>query len=478
MLFGVVGALKRNEWSLWINNSPHWRPDILHCATGILAVGACAIYIEESTRVFESIQRVHLPWIIINLTASGIALALGKSVTVPSTTLERHLEWKSLLALAGLTGCLSTLILHRSYISVLQLAAYFLAGVSRLATIKEAPQSRFGLRKQSFLTTVTGYRRLGENGGDVPNKSSSFLSGSLNLLIPGFVSATWAIFLLLNFSSINDPHQLHLPVSQDTSFQPPYDTEIVVSMYHESLSTVSSLLSSLHSIPSLENARVHIYTKDPLANTTEIQEKLNVHNVTQLPNVGREGETYLHHILSQWDSLARHTVFLQADVHNRWETLGRIKQYFDPQRTGMLSLGFSGNICDCNRCEDRWGWRDQDHLLAQLYMQLNPKQGCDKILLSYKGQFIVSAKRIRGLDPSVYLQLEDALVNEDSWAHQEEFVRGRNDSMSAPVFGYTLERMWSTLFQCSDMEVAWKCASLLSGTRMGGDIGDCQCFDE
>ena len=90
---------------------------------------------------------------------------------------------------------------------------------------------------------------------------------------------------------------------------------------------------------------------------------------------------------------------------------------------------------------------------------------------------MVSAARIRGIDKSIYQDLWNAFADEKSWAHQDEFVRGRKDSMSAPLVGYTMERIWNLLFQCSDMDIAWKCPTLLSQWRIGGDVSDCQCFD-
>jgi hypothetical protein len=102
---------------------------------------------------------------------------------------------------------------------------------------------------------------------------------------------------------------------------------------------------------------------------------------------------------------------------------------------------------------------------------------CENVLLSYKGQFIVSAARIRGVNKDIYHDLWQAFVDENNPAHQPSNLQGRPDSMSAPDFGYTMERLWNLLFQCSSVDVGWKCPTLLSEWRLGGDISDCQCFD-
>lgn len=124
-------------------------------------------------------------------------------------------------------------------------------------------------------------------------------------------------------------------------------------------------------------------------------------------------------------------------------------------------------------------WRDKTHIFQQVYNQVHNNSGaCESVLLSYKGQFIVSAARIRGISKDIYHDLWQAFTDDKSWAHQPTYLQGRPDSLSTPDFEYTMERMWNLLFQCSDIDVAWRCPSLVSQWRIGGNIGDCQCFDE
>jgi len=251
-------------------------------------------------------------------------------------------------------------------------------------------------------------------------------------------------------------------------------------MYKESTGSLNAIIASLRSIPSISDAepRIIIYNKNPSADVHNIQQALNASRVEHIPNVGREGETYLRHIVYSWDDLAKHTIFIQADVHNIREFIPRVRNYFDPALTGMLSLGFSGNVCDCHRCTDRFGWREYSNIFHSVYDDAYGNgTECKQVLLSYKGQFIASARRIRGVRRGLYEELHRAMADEDSWAHQPEYRRGREDSMNAPYFGYTMERLWSLLLQCSDMEIAWRCPTLLSGGRTLGSKADCQCFD-
>ena len=85
--------------------------------------------------------------------------------------------------------------------------------------------------------------------------------------------------------------------------------------------------------------------------------------------------------------------------------------------------------------------------------------------------------------------LYDALVNTDfgnAWAHDQEKlparkgkweeVFGDEDSLEKPYLGYTIERLWGILLQCSTPEVAWRCPNTARGWRTGGVKEDCGCL--
>jgi hypothetical protein len=295
------------------------------------------------------------------------------------------------------------------------------------------------------------------------------------LLLGATVVLLWTAYGGLNFTERPESHE---PALLDREYVPQVPVEIVLSMYKEPVHEVRKLLRNLKSISSLHDAYCTIYIKDNEADVEAIKQQTGADRVTILPNIGREGETYLNHILNKWHNLARQTVFLQADIHNPREFYAHVNNYYSRNQTGFLNLGWSGAVCNCADCGDRLFWQDNTHFLPQLHSRISNSTACNNVLLSYKGQFIVSAARIRGIDKDIYHDLWDAFVDEKSWAHQSEYLQGRPDSMSAPDFGYTIERIWNLLFQCSNNDVAWKCPSLVSRWRIGGDISDCQCFDE
>ncbi|KAG9656798.1 hypothetical protein KCU64_g5626, partial [Aureobasidium melanogenum] len=220
----------------------------------------------------------------------------------------------------------------------------------------------------------------------------------------------WICFLINNFSTPFKQHTSH-ELRLDTVYKATSNIDIVMGMYHELLSHITHTFSLLKAIPAIgsKSPRLILYTKDPLADTTELQHLTNATKVIQLPNVGREGHTYLHHIISSWDELATQTFFLQASIHNPRQFSARVKNYYTSE-TGMLSLGFSGQSCECNNCGDRFGWQDRSGIVEKTWKEVfNQTCGEQMVLLSYKGQFVASAARLRANDKSLYEELMKAL---------------------------------------------------------------------
>jgi hypothetical protein len=503
LLAGLAGAL----YTVAANRSPSItlnsaRINLLFCLSGLVITTVWMLHAEDiqGTAAFlDSVQLRYLPIMTLNAFSTALAITLGKSFLFPIDTIESHHFSESRvegwlgdtvtpLALSGMVGCATTLTLRRSYTAYLQVFAFFLAllCIGEHSTFSTLRQRRWkdGQRGYALLARTDGLESMDSEDTMISRESSTHSHSTNNPFVRSFivgltVASLWFIFLILNFQerlhikkTIETPHL-------DLAYKPIIGAELVISMYKESLPDIAQLISTLRAMPSLRDAAVHIYAKGADAPLADIKRLTGATNVTKLPNVGREGETYLYHILNEWDRLAKHTVFLQANVHNPREFYQRVKGYYDPERTGMMGLGWSGNVCNCEDCGDRWSFEDSTGLFPSIHGRIyNSSTTCNTVLLSYKGQFIASAGRIRGIDKSIYDDLRNAFVDENSWAHQESYLKGREDSMSTPLFGYTMERMWNLLMQCSSTDVSWKCPTLLSGDRLGGDIEDCQCFDD
>ncbi|KAF3903743.1 hypothetical protein ABW21_db0202824 [Orbilia brochopaga] len=271
-----------------------------------------------------------------------------------------------------------------------------------------------------------------------------------------------------------------------TTFTPTRKLDLVISYYNEDLPALKAFVDAVSSIPKIQELQPHVivYTKNNESNISEIRSSIGAHEVVLLPNEGREGGTYLHHIINRWADIANHTMFVQAEPHVSERIIHRLKGYFEPTRTGMLDLGFRElRGCSCLDCRDEYGWIDEAGLIPDLMAEAHGVN-CDestRLSLSYKGQFIVSAKRIRSVQKAIYEKLNKELLGED---RIRLAGHGEEDSVDKPVLGYTLERSWGILFQCADTTGSRDTCPGLTATSMGfGDLRparpeDCGCLDE
>jgi len=498
---GIARSLASNTLKNDTKNPVVWQPSILLSAIA-LALTALALICrdDETTNEFlRALNLRYLPILTVNLLATAVALTFGYSVLVPIRYGMGDFEGDygsrnrndvlTLLMLTSTTGLMSTLALRRSYTSWPQCLFYTVIIALQLRTepgLRHGPQwwtsdnpsdvvALTSVDSESFMMPERSEDLNRIRIQDIRIGRDLFCLRLLMFVV--VLPLMWLAYLTFNFSDQIHQTTIITEPRLDLEYSPQFDSEIVISMYKERVDEVAHLISTMRAVSTLRHPRIHIYIKDEKAKLELVKQGTRADQVTLLRNVGREAETYLHHILYHWDSLAKHTLFLQANVHNPREFFPRVHDYFHPEYTGMLSLGWSGQVCNCEDCEDRFNFRDTTHLFPDISKRIDNSTVCDKVLLTYKGQFIVSAKRIRGINRSIYEDLHQAFVDRNSWAHQEAYLQGRPDSMSAPVFGYTMERMWNLLFQCNSIEVAWKCPSLLSGNRIGGSIEDCQCLD-
>ena len=188
--------------------------------------------------------------------------------------------------------------------------------------------------------------------------------------------------------------------------------DIVVSMFKEDLNKTLTTINEIKALKPLQglNITTYIYTKDNNADIEEIQTALNTTHVSILRNVGREAGTYFTHILREWDNLARHTMFIQAEPHEFEAAKNRITDWLQPD-TGVLSLG-QVESCECVKCQDIWDSGRTFPRIEELYSALNGEFCPKHIAISYLGQIVVSANRIRARGPSTYKYLKTVLESD------------------------------------------------------------------
>jgi hypothetical protein len=239
-----------------------------------------------------------------------------------------------LLTLVGIVGSYSTLLARRPYRNVFQYRCFSAAVLCIIYnTYQDSEKSHKNVREDGPLAykLLDDFSSTDEENLSAADEPSLRLSTQmkktnrrldLRSLLGGFALVfLWTLYIYNNFTT----RQLNHPSSSlDHDYKPSIPLEIVISMYKEPVKAVASFISSLEDTPRLSGANVTIYIKDADANADDIRQRTGANRVVKLPNIGKEGETYLNHITSHWDSLAKHTLFLQADVHNSREVNTRL----------------------------------------------------------------------------------------------------------------------------------------------------------
>ena len=270
--------------------------------------------------------------------------------------------------------------------------------------------------------------------------------------------------------------------------------DFVVSRYNEPAAQVARQINTIHSLPNINSlsTRLIVYSTGLDAIETyerQLQDSLHPSidvSFFERENTGREAATYLTHMLSPPFPLASHTFFLQAEMHSPSLVIPRIRDYFVPN-TGFLSLSSTHQTSDtcAPRPWDHSTWSESPSILSPIFSALNVTQ-CTDYAFTYRGQFIVSAQRILATSPAVYSLLLEDLIDANATTHQEEYknqpwLPTKQDSLNAPLFGFTMERLWGLVFGCQGKMEG--CPSLVAGAigerfgRRGGDVGSCQCLD-
>ncbi|KAK4048200.1 hypothetical protein OIV83_004905 [Microbotryomycetes sp. JL201] len=280
--------------------------------------------------------------------------------------------------------------------------------------------------------------------------------------------------------------------------------DLVVSYYNEDLAATHEHLTWLLQTPFVRDrdARVLIYNKGPRTES-DIRKGLSlkyVDKVISLPNVGREGHTYLQHIMLHYNDsvaevatalssrvsvvsaeqrskvLADHTIMLQP--HLAWHWIAKPRFEFVGPTTGFLHLGpMIRSNCGYDTRVDA-DFPLVKELWAIFRGEVCPPGGIlhfmgwgPTLQTAWSAQFVVSKRRILANSYHRYAAVADLLAApEGHWIHD---MWGANDSHgpSNPAFGHHVERSWPFIMGCVDPKLADECGDQVMDPK-------CQCFDD
>ena len=273
---------------------------------------------------------------------------------------------------------------------------------------------------------------------------------------------------------------------------------LVIAHHNEEPFWMRRWIDSVRSIAYVQELgiKVIVYTKGRGTDLVTLKETTAADEVFQLPNVGREGSTYLHHLLNTYDDPPPFTMFTQAIIKKgqylsgeiEGEHVAKLKDWIYDKLSekftsdiGFMSLDRKHDICHCGHCTDM-GRDDFYPLWPQLYVMLEGTvcQELEGNVLSFNGHFIVSRKRILSRPKSIYEYLKELIdAPQDHWLHAEPepkwFEKDKGKSTpDDPKFGHTLERLWHVIFNCSNPAQMVDCD--VKGMKAEGP-GGCTCKD-
>ncbi|KAI0389073.1 hypothetical protein F5Y17DRAFT_450459 [Xylariaceae sp. FL0594] len=356
---------------------------------------------------------------------------------------------------------------HRpSTTAVIQWAAF---GVAYLSTMELGSEASPTLApEESSYIHIPSFKFHGTASGEVKNPIPEDTEAFYPLEQSGASEMRWIRYLSLARHVVLASMALLLVFScavgrsreeQNERF---WDLDIVIARYDEPIDQIVETTQLALDLTNVAGRKVRtiVYNKGML-NETELQAKFPAQShlvVRELENVGREADTYLAHALDSEQDWASHTLFLQAEPHTPSYLQARLRDYL-VEETGFLSLSHVRNFCpSCDTCNDHSGWSEDGGVLREIYERANPQRTCRDITLTYRGQFVVSARRMRRANRDLLTDLRARVAVDEH-------------------LGYTMERSWGTIFQCPT--ISERCPTLLSGWLGNrAAVEDCQCLDE
>lgn len=229
----------------------------------------------------------------------------------------------------------------------------------------------------------------------------------------------------------------------------------VLTHFQEDASCVARCAAAVRGVMG-STTRIVVYSKGPESDTlipalsTLIPDPISVHYVK---NEGREADSSLRFILSNYHKLPEVVVFTQSCPSAYDEFSSALLRWNDDM--SMLNLGgFELGTCDGTASYPM-------HRLHDLYVMTHNDSFCPTVpFYSYmQGQFVVTRERIMRNSYDFYVKLhallhahQDSFIHQDVWdipgKIQREVIMPREMNNNANYFSYVLERAWVIIFDC------------------------------
>ena len=220
-----------------------------------------------------------------------------------------------------------------------------------------------------------------------------------------------------------------------------HENHVVIASYHGHGISLNTLVAAHASYKWF----VYVQCDNLCANTTQIKvcARRNSCHLSYLPNIGREGRVYLHHILMMYHHLPPLVYFLQENEmgHLRLGMTPDLNKYvFYPGPVGSVCAG--GSACGSNYC-----WTESSlGPIANRIMQTVYDRQCrsDSFKCPLRASFVVRREGIQQHPVSTYISLTRICENA-TWTHVPRGCASK--ILYGDYAAHALERLWTTLFE-------------------------------
>jgi hypothetical protein len=214
------------------------------------------------------------------------------------------------------------------------------------------------------------------------------------------------------------------------------DIEIVISRYNEPLDWIKE--------GPFNKYNVIVYNKGPNDN---FERTSNTIKTVPLENVGREGHTYLYHIVNNYDNLAEITVFLpgSCNIQHKKDKATQILNNIEESKTAIFISTTTHENVKTDLYDftlDEWVSSDESN------KSINAEKTLDKSKIRPYGKWYESNFGDSVVNNVTYLGIY-SVSKHDILQHPLEYYKNlmiQLETSSNPEVGHYMERSWAAVF--------------------------------
>jgi hypothetical protein len=221
--------------------------------------------------------------------------------------------------------------------------------------------------------------------------------------------------------------------------------EIVIARYNENLNWINEEPFNRHPII--------IYNK---SNNDNFASSDNIKKVVNLPNVGRETNSYFYHIIENYDNLADITIFLpgSADLNNKYERSINLVKHVEEIGETTMSCYYNDNFVQNN-----YNFEIDDYMSShENNRDINNDSSMQISNIRPFGNWFNNNFTSGEINNCISLNSIIAISRKNILQKPKSFYENLNNQLNThqnPEVGHFLERSWQAIFYPYDEKASF-----------------------